>query len=565
VKSNAEIKSVRRDWFVAVVLMWATSLVHAHSNQIACDAAGIGAAPLSADGPPVTIEAATVETAGSGASSVRYCLVKVLVPKAVHIWVGLPMDGKWNGRWQSLGGGGYAGTNSPPAAAVLGGYAGATTDTGHLGGRPDLPIPPLDGSFGMLSPGKPNIPSQIDFAFRSEHLMAVLGKQLVRAFYGAGPSYSYWNGCSTGGRQGLRMVQDFPSDYDGVLAGAPAIHWDRFQAAQIWYQLVQLRDNGGPIGGGNPATSAAKLSLATGKAVEACDAIDGVVDDVLTDPRKCGYNASDDATITQAKCTAADPTCLTFSEASAIDKMWQGPVSCANAQRNGSCSVDDSATRILFGPGNKRLWYPNERGTDLGGLGGVAPFPIATEQPKFWVYFNPSWDWHTLGYRNYLPFFRDSVARVGPLMASDDPDIARFRARGGKLLLWHGFADQLIVPGGTIDYYDRVARRFGGYERTQDFARLFMAPGVGHCGGGAGPQPQGLFDAVVDWVEHANPPERILAARTDNGVTQTRPLCPYPAFARWTGNGSSDDAANFVCRNSFELGGEDTDPRFDSE
>jgi hypothetical protein len=193
-------------------------------------------------------------------------------------------------------------------------------------------------------------------------------------------------------------------------------------------------------------------------------------------------------------------------------------------------------------------------------LGGVVPFPIATEQPKFWVYFDPAWDWHVLDYSNYLPFFRESVARVGPLMASDDPDLGRFRAHGGKVLMWHGFADQLIVPGGSIDYYDRVARRFGGYERTQDFARLFMAPGVGHCGGGVGAQPQGLFEAVVEWVEHGKAPQQILATRTTGGaVTQSRPLCPYPGFARWTGAGSTDDAANFVCRNSFALRGDDHD------
>jgi hypothetical protein len=145
-------------------------------------------------------------------------------------------------------------------------------------------------------------------------------------------------------------------------------------------------------------------------------------------------------------------------------------------------------------------------------------------------------------------------------MASDDPNLGRFRARGGKVVMWHGFGDQLIVPGGTIDYYDAVSRRSGGYERTQEFARLFMAPGVAHCGGGAGPQPQGLFEAVVNWVEHAKAPERVLATTTNGGVvTQSRPLCPYPAFARWTGLGSTDDAANFVCRASFDLAIDDED------
>jgi len=548
----------------AATWMLASSFGFAHAPPPApaqtCDAAGIGSVRLFADGPPVTIEAVSMEMAGAGASAVPYCLVKVLVPSAIHIWVGLPTDGKWNGRWQSLGGGGYAGSTALPTGAVLGGYAGATTDTGHKGGRADLPVPILDGSFGMLSPGVPNVPAQVDFAWRSEHLMAVVGKQLVRAFYGQPPSYSYWNGCSTGGRQGLRMAQDFPGDYDGILAGAPAIHWDRFQAAQIWYQLVQHRDNGGPIGGGDPAISRAKENLATGSAIAACDAIDGVVDGVLTDPRKCGYNASDDAAITHELCTATDPTCLTPREASAIDKMWKGPVACANPHADGRCSVSSTATRFLAGYGNKRLWYPNERGTDLSGLGGVVPFPIATEQPKFWVYFDPGWDWHVLDYDNYLPFFKASVARVGPIMASDDPNLSRFRARGGKLVMWHGFADQLIVPGGTIDYYDAVSRRSGGYDRTQNFARLFLAPGVGHCGGGAGPQPQGLFDAVVNWVERKQAPEKILATKLNGAVVaQSRPLCPYPAFARWNGMGSTDDAANFVCRTSFDLTNDDDD------
>ncbi|HSU43509.1 MAG TPA: tannase/feruloyl esterase family alpha/beta hydrolase [Casimicrobiaceae bacterium] len=544
----------------AVVATAAICAPHASAQmqKTTCDAAGIGAVTLVADGPTVTIQSAAPATAGSGANAVPYCLVKVLVPNApgatiqegIHIWVGLPMNGHWNGRWQSLGGGGYAGSVSAPTSAVQTGYAGATTDTGHSGGS---------GTFGCVNncagndaqnPGSPDIGRQEDFANRSEHLMAVLGKQLVNAFYGQAPVYSYWNGCSTGGRQGLRMAQDYPADYDGILAGAPAIHWDRFQAGQIWYQLVQYRDNGGPIGGGNATISRAKENLATTHAVAACDAQDGVVDGVLTDPRTCEYSAAADATITRSTCTASDSSCLTPTEASAIDKMWKGPVSCSNGHPDASCPVPDFATRQLNGKGNKRLWYPDERGTDLSGLGGVNPFPIAVAQPRFWVYFDPTWDWQVLGYDNYLQFFTDTVNRVGPLMASDNPDLSPFRNRGGKLVMWHGFADQLIVPEGTIDYYDAVTQALGGgYKRTQEFARLFMAPGVGHCGGGNGPQPQAIFDAVVNWVEKNQAPEQVLAAKTTSGVvTQTRPLCPYPTFAHYTGSGSTDDDANFVCQ-----------------
>jgi hypothetical protein len=534
---------------------------HAQISPVTtCDSTGIGATTLIADAPVTILSAAPATTPAP--ASVPYCLVKVLVPQAIHIWVGLPMGGNWNGRWQSLGGGVYAGTASltVPTSALLGGYAGATTDTGHAGGPPRFPpfLSFLDGSFGCVNncegnsaanPGQPNIPLQIDFASRSEHMMAVIGKQLVKAFYGQRPVYSYWNGCSTGGRQGLRMAQDYPGDYDGILAGAPAIHWDRFQAGQAWYWLVQQLDNNGPIGSGNSAILAAKENLATSKAVAACDALDGVVDGVLADPRACTYSAQADGSITKASCTANDSTCLTPTEALAIDHMWKGPVSCSNGHPGASCPVRDDATRNLHGKGNKRLWYPNTRGTDLSALGGASPFIATTEQAKYWVYFDPNWDPAVLTYDNYLQFFKDNVANVGPIMASDNPDLGAFRDRGGRVIMWHGFADQLIVPEGTIDYYDAVTQELGGgYNRTQQFARLFMAPGVGHCGGGNGPQPQGLFNAVVNWVEHAQTPDTILATKTSGGVvTQSRPLCPYPKFAHWTGVGSTDDAANFVC------------------
>ena len=528
--------------FVGVAL--AATGASAQAPTTTCDAAGLGATALTADGPPASI--LSVETATAG--SVSYCLVKVLVPRAINIWVGLPMGGAWNGRWQSVGGGVYAGSVQAPNQAVAAGYAAATTDTGHAGrgpgGNPFAAA--LDGSFGMLEPGKPNTELQTDFAYRSLHMMAVIGKQLVQAFYGQAPSYSYWNGCSTGGRQGLRMAQDYPDDYDGILAGAPAIHWDRFQAAMLWSSIAQVEENGGPIGGAQDVL-VAKERLATAKAVAACDALDGVTDSVLTDPRACGYRAEDDRTLTTAECAAADATYLTPGEASAIDKMWQGPVACSRADAAGSCRVPDVAARDLGGRGNKRLWYGQPRGTDLSAVGGAMPFPVAIEQTRYWVYFDPAWDWTHLDYANFPSFFRDTVDKVGPLMASDNPDLSAFRDSGGKLVLWHGWVDQLINARGTIDYYDRVAREQGGYERTQGFARLFMAPGVMHCAGGNGPQPQGLFNAVVDWVEKGSAPDRILASKAIEGGMQTRPLCPYPARARWRGEGSTDDAASFTC------------------
>jgi hypothetical protein len=501
--------------------------------QMSCDVAGIGAVALTADGVKPTITAVSTGTAGN----VSYCLVKVLVPKAVNIWVGLPMGGAWNGRWQSVGGGVYAGAASIPAEALREGYAAATTDTGHSSNA-------LSGSFGMLEKGKPNVELQQDFATRSLHLMAVVGKQLVKQFYGEDPKYSYWNGCSTGGRQGLRMAQDNPEDYDGILAGAPAIHWDRFQGAMLWYPMVQQRDNGGPVGGGDRNAMSGKYRLANERAVAACDVLDGVADGVIDDPRRCKYSAAKDATLALPSCTASDARCLTPGEAKAIDAMWEGPVSCGKGKQ---CKVPKVASRKLSGKGGKRLWYGQPYGTDLATLGGTAPFAVAQEQARYWIYFDAAWDWRTVKPEGFLPYFIDNVEKVGPMMASDNPDLSGFRNRGGKVVIWHGWADPLINANGSVDYYERVTKKMGGIKRTQDFARLFMAPGVGHCAGGSGPQPQRAFDAVVNWVEKGIAPDKLQASRTVQGRSETKPLCPYPAVAKWDGKGSATDAASYSC------------------
>lgn len=508
---------------------------------LACDEAGIGAAVLTGDGPKPTITSVTTGTAnarGGTGASVNYCLVKVLVPQAINIWVALPMEDSWNGRWRSEGGGVYAGAVSVPTEAVLAGYAAATTDTGHSSNA-------LSGAFGMLKPGEPNVELQRDFATRSLHLMAVIGKQLVKQFYGKDAEYAYWNGCSTGGRQGLRMAQDYPGDYDGILAGAPAIHWDRFQGAMLWYPMVQQRDNGGPIGGGDRSAMSGKYRLATEKAVAACDAQDGVTDGLISEPRQCKYWASSDTSITRASCAAGDASCLTPGEAKAIDAMWKGPIAC---KKGSDCQVPDVASRKLDGGrSNQRLWYGQPRGTDLGSLGGATPFAVVQEQNRYWVYFDPTWDWKSVKPQGFAQYFKDNVDKVGPMMASDNPDLSGFRKQGGKVIIWHGWSDPLINAMGSIDYYERVTRKMGGTKKTQEFARLFMAPGIGHCGGGPGFAPTAAFDAVVNWVEKGVAPATLPSSRTTAGKVQTRPLCPYPSIASWDGKGSVDDASSYSC------------------
>ena len=487
-----------------------------------CDAAGIGSAHLTSDLPtlptttPPNDSSATITSVSTGSTSsgVPYCLVKVLVPPAINIWVGLPTGGQWNGRLQSEGGGGFAGSVNIPVNSISGGYIGIQTDTGHNGGG---------GSFGMLTPvpnGAPNVQLQTDFAYRSEHEMAVIGKQLAQAFYGTQPVFSYWNGCSTGGRQGLRMAQDYPGDYNGILAGAPAVHFDRLGVAQTWPQLPMLLDTGAPI-------STTKETLAVSAAIAACDANDGVVDGVITDPRKCTYNPVNDPAITKASCTSSDNTCLTPAEAGAIVKIWNGPT---NLQ-------------------GKKLWYGYERGAALNSVAGANLNSIPLQQAQFWIYFDPTWTVSQLNYANFQPFMQKTMAMMNALTASENPDLSAFRNRGGKIVMWQGFADQLIPSEDSIDYYDSVTNFLGGgYAQTQQWYRHFMAPGVAHCGGGVGPQPQNLFPTVVNWVENAVAPDTLLATKSlPGGVTQSRPLCPYPAMAKYIGSGDTNDAANFVC------------------
>jgi hypothetical protein len=436
-----------------------------------------------------------------------FCRVAITVPQAIHIEVWLPKS-TWNSRYRGEGGGGYAGSISYGglATAVKLGYATASTDTGHLSSA--------GGSFALNADGTLNRQLIEDFASRSLHQMVKKAKAVINAYYGAAPKYSYWNGCSTGGRQGLMAIQRFPEEYDGLLIGAPAINWDRFIPSELWPQIVMNQELGAPI-------APSKLSALVTAAINACDAADGVTDGVINDPRKCDYDPA--ASICKA---GGDVTkCLTPQEANAARKIWDGPTDAKG----------------------RRLWFGLERGASLAGLAGTNPFPIAVDHFRYWIKQNAAFDWHTLGESDFEANFRLSQKKFNDLIGTDEDNLHRFRKSGGKFIMWHGEADQLIFPRGTINYYERVLEDNGGINHVDDFARLFMAPGVAHCGGGAGPNTFDMFGAVVNWVETGVAPERIIASRVDNGVTRTRPLCMYPKTAKWTGQGSTNDAANFVC------------------
>jgi len=432
----------------------------------------------------------------------------------VTIWIGIPMSG-WNGRFMGNGGGGFSGGSANGIdSPVRQGYAAGSTDTGHEG---------ASGSFALAADGSLAWQLIRDNGHVGIHEMTVTGKALTEALYGQAPVYSYWNGCSTGGRQGLMEAQRYPDDYDGIMAGAPAINWPKLHVQQMWGTMLMHNEN-------NPVAPC-KLAAVSAAAVAACDAIDGVADGVLEDPARCDYSATDFIG------TATDCGTFTAADASIVNRLWAGP------------------TRADGTP----LWVGAPRGTDLSAVSAsrgeplqAQPFSISLEWFRYFLTQDPDFDFRTITPDLYERLFEQSVEQFGAVIGTDNPDLSAFRDRGGKAIIWHGLTDQLISAYGSVNYYDRVVDQMGGLRATQQFIRLFLAPGVNHCAGGTGPNPTGQIEALIDWVENGKAPTLLRAELRQGGdVVRSRPLCPYPQVARYRGRGSTDAAENFVCSNGF--------------
>ena len=410
----------------------------------------------------------------------------------------------WNGKFEAVGNGGWGGQISLQALAggVARGYAIATTDTGHSG---------RDGSFALGHPEK-----LIDFSYRAVHEMTVQAKALISAYYGQAPRASYWDGCSTGGRQGLKEAQTYPEDYDGIAAGAPTNYMTHMLAQMLWVAHATLKD---------PAASIppAKYAVIHQAALDACDALDGLKDGVIDDPTRCHF---DPKTI---QCKSGDsPTCLTAAQAEAARKIY--------------APLKNPRTGAEIFPGL-------EPGSELGwaGLaGGPEPMSIPTEYYKYIVFKNPAWDYKTFD-------FDTGVTLADKLDHGDDnaidPNLEPFVSRGGKLLIYQGWSDMLVAPVNAVNYYTSVVKALGGAARAQNSVRLFMAPGMGHCAGGEGPSNFDRLGILEQWVEQKRAPDQIVVSRLTAGkVDRTRPLCPYPQVAIYSGTGSTDDAKNFSCK-----------------
>ncbi|HET7220283.1 MAG TPA: tannase/feruloyl esterase family alpha/beta hydrolase [Vicinamibacterales bacterium] len=431
----------------------------------------------------------------------------------------LPLTG-WNGKFSGVGNGGWAGVVSFTALAeqLRRGYATASTNTGHEAAAG------LD--MARFAFDKPE--QLVDFAHRAHHETARTAKSIVETFYAKPPERSYFIGCSSGGYEGLMEAQRFPTDYDGIVAGMPANNWTRLMAGDFDATLATFKDGVNNL----PATA---LSVLHRAALAACDARDGVVDSVLDDPRRCAFDPG------QLACTAgqAPDTCLSPPQIDAARRIYGG--------------LKDPKTGVQLYPGlvpGSEPFWPNRDPSN--------PFPIPIAHYKWLVFADPAWDWKSFDFRDPADYdaHQKAEAKLAPLMNATSPDLSAFRERGGKLLHYHGWNDQLITPLNSIDYYESVLAFFGkgqdpaaALKDVQTFYRLFMAPGMAHCGGGTGPNQFDMQTVLERWVESGVAPDRIVAAHSINGVVdRARPLCPFPQVAAYKGTGDTNDAANFECR-----------------
>ena len=493
-------------------------VIAGHTPQPALDAPAPCAAMANVSMPRASITLATVVEPGAFAPPVpgtdaqayrslpAFCRVAATLRPTgdsdIRIEVWMPAAG-WNGKLQAVGNGAFNGAIAyrAMAAALARGYAAASTDTGHVG---------AGASFALGHPEK-----VVDFGWRAVHEMTVTSKRIIAAHYQRNPQFSYWNGCSAGGRQAIKEAQRFPEDFDGIIAGAPGLDWTG-RAAQAVRMAKRLEAN-------EPARlSQAQIQRVHRSVVDACDALDGVADGLIEDPTRCTFDPA------VLRCEGgADATCLTAPQIETVRLMYSNP-------------VNPRSKRAIAGlaPGSELGW------TSLGWTASARATGL--DQFRFLVFNDPAW---TIQQFNFDVDVVLAEATDNGTINALDPNLEPFIARGGKLIHYHGWSDPQISPGSSTQYYSRVKDAVGSVSTLHDSYRLFMAPGMAHCGGGEGPNAFDMVSALEAWVEHGKAPDRIVASHSTNGVVnRTRPLCPYPQRAVYKGVGSSDEAVNFDCR-----------------
>jgi feruloyl esterase len=499
---------------LVVVVVLAGSTKAQESGGAACDAAALQARA------PADTTVASARVILPSATTPQHCQVDAVVAtpgNTVNVRLGLPAA--WNGKFYFEGVGGFGGAIGSIAAGLARGYASASTDTGHQGAT-------TDATWARDNPAR-----ALDFAHRGTHAAAVAAKAMTRLYFGNPPRHSYFHGCSNGGRQALMEAQRYPDDFDGIVAGNPSFGTlGQIQRALIYQTMLASPER---------ALPAAKVEVVARATLASCDAADGLADGLVSNPRACSFRPE---TLACAGAPGAD--CLTPGELATVKAVY--------ADVKGPNGI------VLHGfpPGHEdgrtgwQQWLTGAAppAADAGGtLSFGANPPLGFRfQDGFLRYLafpgEPSFDFRSFSFDRYASRLPAAIELLSPT----NPDLTTFGRNGGRLIVYHGWADPGLSANTTVSYYEDVKRT----TRNADaFVRLFMAPGMHHCqGNGPGPNTFDMLSALEEWVERGTAPTRVIASRATKGVTErTRPLCPYPQVARYSGSGSVDAAENFRC------------------
>jgi len=465
--------------------------------------------------PDVTIQSA--EMVGAERELPAHCKVLGVIGKETNFELLLPDE--WNDKFAMGGGGGFVGAiqNAVRNQALKKGYATVGTDTGHQGVG-------IQAGWAL-----DNLERKLNFGYLAVHLTSEVAKAIVRTYYGSNINYSYFLGCSRGGGQAMMESQRYPSDFDGIVAGAPAYHWSGIGAGFLQTQQANYPDQNDRS---EPVITPDNRALLHKEILNRCDGIDGINDSILDDPRTCTFSIDD---LPRCPDEKAAPDCFTQEQVNAVRSIYNGP-----KNQEG-----------LIYPG-----FPFGGENDIGGwdtwitgrddaFGPDVPslhFAFGTEMYKYLMFDDPDWQYAEYDFSNY----DEDTAFGASYLNATDTDLSAFRDTGGKMILWQGWSDPAITALGSIDYYEKVE---AGDPDVREYFRFFLMPGVLHCGGGPGPDQVDWLEVIAEWVEEGKAPHRLVASKmnVDQVVERSRPLCPYPQRAIYSGSGSMDEAANFSC------------------
>lgn len=485
-----------------------------------------------------------------------YCYVRGLSGPATHYHVQLPLPSNWNARFLQWGDGGKDGDLDFANHRLAEGYAVANSNTGH-----DNAVEP-GSQFGFN-----NRQAEIDFGYRSVHLTVMAGKALAQAYYRSEPSYSYFEGCSTGGRQGLMEAQRFPNDFDGIVAGAPVNYYQAMNAAGVWWLQRLFKDDfAGNLAvdtdGDGSFDSVKLLDVLNDRVLEKCDANDGIRDGLLSNPMSCEFEPQRDLADLMCSSSVSGDSCFTPAQVQTITDFYSGPL-----DRSGQVlypgkalgserewvnlyvpnAANGNGPSMLMGPAGDHvnyLFYENDPGVVIPDM--TRPNHVPGRNAAL-----PEFSWLEFDINDLAD---GKAALMQSIMDATDPDLTRFLEQNdGKLLLYHGWSDSLSSAKATVEYFNTmVGTTYGGQmSAAMDSTRLFLAPGMGHCGGGPGPNTWDKLPALVDWVEQGKAPDSITATHSSNGsIDNERLLCPYPQQSIFTGPaGGADNPANWKAEN----------------